>query len=141
MKLKRLRINRILNGILSWIGDHLLAIFLVILSLLLVVSFLKVRSILIRHQLVPKNILTFFSSPEDILDSTSGRTNFLILGIRGENPSEVADLTDTIILASYSHQQEQLTLLSIPRDLWVNSLKTKINAVYHYGQQRQPPGS
>ena len=138
MKLKRLRINRILTRTLSWIGDHLLAIFLVVLSLFLIISFLKVKSILTRHQLIPQNSLTFFSSPEDILDSTGGRTNFLILGIRGENTPEVPDLTDTIIVASYSHKQEQLTLLSIPRDLWVNSLKTKINAVYHYGQERQP---
>lgn len=138
MKLRRLRIKRILVRILFWIRSHLLSIFLVFLSFFLIFSFLKIRNILVRHQLVPQNVLTFFSSPENILDSTGGRTNFLLLGIRGENPSEVSDLTDTIILASYSHQQHQLTLLSIPRDLWVNSLKTKINAVYHYGQQRQP---
>ena len=138
MKLKRLRFNRILTRVLSWIRIHLLAIFLVLLSLFLVFSFLKIRNILVSHQLLPQNTLTFFSSPEKILDSTGGRTNFLLLGIRGENPSEVPDLTDTIILASYSHQQQQLTLLSIPRDLWVNSLKTKINAVYHYGQEREP---
>ena len=138
MKLKRLRVNRILTRILFWTRNHLLVIFLAFLSFLLILSFLKIRNVLIHHQLVPQNTLTFFSSPEKILDSTGGRTNFLLLGIRGENPSEVSDLTDTIILASYSHHQQQLTLLSVPRDLWVNSLKTKINAVYHYGQQRQP---
>ena len=139
MKLKRLRINRILIGVLSWIRNHLSAIFLILIISLLVFSFFKTKNLLARHQLVPQNLLTFFSSPEKVLDSTGGRTNFLLLGIRGENTSGIPDLTDTIILASYSHQQRQLTLLSIPRDLWIDSLKTKINAVYHYGQERQPP--
>ncbi len=139
MKLKRLRINRILTRIFSWTRNHLSAIFLILLASLLIFSFFKTKFFLARHQLVPQNLFTFFSSPEKVLDSTGGRTNFLLLGIRGENVSEVPDLTDTIILASYSHQQQQLTLLSIPRDLWIDSLKTKINAVYHYGQERQPP--
>lgn len=138
MKIKRLRLGRIFIMIISWIRTNLLMIFLLLLFSLLIFSFFKIKTFLSHHQVAPQNLLTFFSSPQDTLASTSGRTNFLILGIRGEETTDVPDLTDTIIFSSYSHDQHQLTLISIPRDLWVDSLKTKINAVYHYGQKRQP---
>jgi anionic cell wall polymer biosynthesis LytR-Cps2A-Psr (LCP) family protein len=51
---------------------------------------------------------------------------------------EAPDLTDTIILASINLNTGQLSLLSIPRDIWVPSLRAKINTSYHYGEQRRP---
>lgn len=66
------------------------------------------------------------------------RINFLILGLDRRNDSlERTLLTDTIIFASLDTQQSRLTVISIPRDLWLNHLKTKINALYYYGQKRE----
>lgn len=42
-----------------------------------------------------------------------------------------ATLTDTIIFTSVS--KERTVLLSIPRDIWYEPLKTKINSLYFYG--------
>lgn len=65
----------------------------------------------------------------------NGRTNFLVLGldeIIGQKDG--SQLTDTILIASYKHDDKKLTMISLPRDLWIGPLKTKINALYYYGQ-------
>jgi polyisoprenyl-teichoic acid--peptidoglycan teichoic acid transferase len=48
--------------------------------------------------------------------------NFLIIGANG-------GLTDTIIYAHVDVAKQQVTLISIPRDLYINN--RKINAIYH----------
>lgn len=61
--------------------------------------------------------------------------NFLLLGLdEVRNQREGSLLTDTIMLVSVQ-QSGKITLLSLPRDLWIDSLKTKINALYYYGEE------
>ena len=70
---------------------------------------------------------------------TNQHSNFLILGTDGVNnrgSSQV--LTDTMILASLDLKSGGINLLSIPRDLWSEEYKTKINALYAYGAERNP---
>ncbi len=62
---------------------------------------------------------------------TTGRINFLLLGINGNGGGD-ADLTDTMIFVSVG-QDRRVLLLSLPRDLWVNDLQAKLNSAYHYG--------
>jgi len=59
--------------------------------------------------------------------------NFLVLGLDSRNGSDTL-LTDTIMVGFYHPAQEsgKLIFLSLPRDLWIDSLKTKINALYYY---------
>lgn len=57
--------------------------------------------------------------------------NFLFLGVGGENHT-AGDLTDTIIFISPNRKTGQTLLLSLPRDIWVAPLRTKLNSVYHY---------
>lgn len=62
---------------------------------------------------------------------------FLILGLDQRDDSfESTLLTDTLMLASLDLTNSQLTMLAIPRDLWINELKTKVNALYFYGEER-----
>lgn len=56
--------------------------------------------------------------------------NFLILGIAGEN-HEGKDLTDTIIFASVNPSRG-ISLLSLPRDIWITKWRAKLNSIYHY---------
>lgn len=86
-----------------------------------------------------KTALSLFQSPESILKSTNGRTNVLILG-KGGAGHEAPDLTDTIIFLSYNHEKDTALMLSLPRDIWIDSLQAKINTAYYYGEQRQPGG-
>jgi len=87
----------------------------------------------------PSAIISFTQDASQNLKTTQGRTNILLLGMGGEG-HEGALLTDSIIVISYNHDQKAATLISLPRDLWVDSLKTKINAVYYYGEQKQAGG-
>jgi len=65
------------------------------------------------------------------LQPKPGRTNFLVLGISGGDHSG-PDLTDSIIFFSVESQSGKGLLLSLPRDIWIAPLRTKLNSVYHY---------
>lgn len=70
------------------------------------------------------------------LSSDDGRVNILFLGMAGGRHAG-ATLTDTILVASYNLKVKQLHLISIPRDLWLPSLKLKANAVYQTGFEQK----
>jgi len=59
------------------------------------------------------------------------QANFLILGIAGGN-HQGKDLTDTIMFASLNPYQKQLALVSLPRDIWLEKWRAKLNSIYHY---------
>lgn len=64
----------------------------------------------------------------------SGRINILLLGAAGkENPGK--NLTDTIMIMSIDSKNDKAALLSLPRDLYVQTSKysTKINSLYQIG--------
>jgi LCP family protein required for cell wall assembly len=67
------------------------------------------------------------------------RINILLLGMRGENVPGGGTLADTIMVASIKPSTNKISFLSIPRDLYVDNPnlgnKSKINAVYAYGEQ------
>lgn len=65
--------------------------------------------------------------------------NILLLG-RGGGTHEGPDLTDTILFANIDPKHNAVNLFSIPRDLWAEDLKAKINTAYAYGQERDKQG-
>jgi len=75
------------------------------------------------------------------LQETNGRTNILLLGIGG-GTHDGPNLTDTIIFASINQKANTVTLISIPRDLWVvnGSTGEKINEAYADGQDNNNKG-
>lgn len=87
-----------------------------------------------------KNIVSgVVSSPADILKNTTGRTNLVLLGIGGEG-HEGGDLTDSILFVSFNLKDNTATMIPIPRDVWIPSMKAKINTAYHYGNERREGG-
>ncbi len=60
--------------------------------------------------------------------------SILVLGIGG-GTHDGPNLTDTIIFANVSIEEKRVDLVSIPRDLWIDSLKAKINAIYAFGKK------
>lgn len=66
------------------------------------------------------------------LHSSDDRVNVLLLGIAGET-HDGTNLTDTIMVASYNLKTNEITLFSIPRDLWLPELQSKANAAYEIG--------
>lgn len=72
-------------------------------------------------------------------DKEDNRLDILILGIRGETDEESKEngplLTDTIQLFSFNEETGKISLVAIPRDLYVKidgNKKDKLNTVYEY---------
>jgi LCP family protein required for cell wall assembly len=79
-----------------------------------------------------------FPSP-DRVNSTGGRVNVLIMGKAGAG-NDAPDLTDSMMLASVSFSSSKISLISIPRDIWMDDLKAKINASYYWGKTEKGNG-
>jgi len=75
----------------------------------------------------------------DSLKKYDNQVNILILGIAGLH-YEGPDLSDSIIVASYNLSTNKLTTISVPRDVWSDTLKDRINSAYAYGEAKQPGG-
>jgi len=73
------------------------------------------------------------------IKSTKGRTNILLLGIPGGHHAG-KDLTDTLIFFSIDRRSGASLMLSLPRDIWIDSMKAKINTAYHYGEEKKVGG-
>uniref|UniRef100_A0A7C4TLB7 LytR family transcriptional regulator n=1 Tax=candidate division WWE3 bacterium TaxID=2053526 RepID=A0A7C4TLB7_UNCKA len=83
----------------------------------------------------PVSIVSNVATPK--IKESDGRTNVLVMGIdRRSNGAETAVLTDTLLFASIGRLDGKVSMISLPRDLWVeaNAGKgphfMKINAVY-----------
>lgn len=76
--------------------------------------------------------------PDQLRGEGRGRINILLLGRGGGNHS-APDLTDTIMVASVDPVNRTVSLLSVPRDLWVNVPDhgvMKLNAAWQSGEFR-----
>lgn len=70
------------------------------------------------------------------LTSFRERTNILLLGVGGgDHPG--GDLTDSQMLISVDLVTGDTVLISLPRDIWVESLAAKLNTAYHYGEIKE----
>lgn len=87
----------------------------------------------------PRTAISLLKADTSSLNSFKDRTNLLILGIGGESHEKI-DLTDTIIFTSIDKKSSDTMMLSLPRDIWIDSLQTKINAVYYYGEEKEENG-
>ncbi len=69
--------------------------------------------------------------PSKLRGEGDGRVNILLLG-RGGAGHDGPDLTDTILVASIDPVNKKTALVSVPRDLWVESKNgnSKLNAVF-----------
>lgn len=79
-----------------------------------------------------------FDSGAD-LKPIDGRVNILLLGIAG-GTHDGKDLTDTILVLSFHQKNQTLSMISVPRDIWSDSLKDKVNSAYHYGEIKKKGG-
>lgn len=75
------------------------------------------------------------------LKETDGRTNILLLGSDKRSQGPITSvLTDTILIASIGKADNDVVLISVPRDLWVqspNGSHSKINEVYITAERNQ----
>jgi LCP family protein required for cell wall assembly len=134
MKISHIRPARVFIHLASFLRRHLVLIFITVLVAGLGYLGVQGFGLLEKLHVKPQDLLSFLGAPVENLDNTSGVTNFLLLGIRGEG-TDSPNLADTIIVLSYDHGTKTPTLISVPRDLWVPSLQAKINTAYYYGEE------
>ncbi|HJY98262.1 MAG TPA: LCP family protein [Patescibacteria group bacterium] len=99
--------------------------------------------VLIQNTIGFRNSLTvasnFISAPRDKVEESGGRANILIMGKAGGEYGGT-DLTDTMIVASIALSSPSVSLVSIPRDLWIPEIRAKVNSAYYWGKQRDEGG-
>jgi polyisoprenyl-teichoic acid--peptidoglycan teichoic acid transferase len=146
----RIFISRIKRKILKHVYLVRIAIILIILAIL-VFSGVTAINIIKKSQLgfYLKLAENFLFIPSGKISSIDGRTNILILG-KGGKGHEAPDLTDTIIFASIKNDpsgkfvsmgsKSKISMVSLPRDIWITDLRTKLNSIYYWGNQKEPNG-
>lgn len=131
-KVKKIRAKK---GKLAWwysfeeaIGQKLARTILVAvpLSLLLLFGGAMLQQGWLSHD-GPARIIPKFT----VLDETDGHTNILFLGVAGKN-KEGGHLSDSIMLLSINEKKGTVSLLSLPRDLYIDSQvgSRKVNEIY-----------
>lgn len=81
----------------------------------------------------------FVRYPQEKVRLVDGKVNFLILGKSGGSHSG-PDLTDTMMFVSINPNTKSIKFISIPRDIWLTDLKTKINSTYYWGNKKEVGG-
>lgn len=107
----------------------------ILIALVLLIFILFGRFIFEAVKLVPV-FLRLVLSHDISLKKADGKINILLLGVGGGS-HEGPNLTDTIIFTSINLQKNTVTLVSIPRDLWIPELSAKINASYAQGENKK----
>lgn len=102
----------------------------VLIFLLLILSVITISIFVFRSEFY---YLKNFISPDlSKIKNDNGRVSVLVMGIAGKDHAG-GDLTDTMILISFSLNKPSIVMISIPRDIWIPEIRAKINSSYHYG--------
>lgn len=100
-------------------------------------TILAAKTVKKKSAQVKADILNFFP-----FVSEKESKNILLLGVPGPG-NDAPDLTDTILVAKINYDPLTISLISIPRDLWVESpnqgIWTKINSLYILGKNQKNP--
>ena len=103
-----------------------------LLPLVLVIAILISLAIFLTTMSGSTTVVNYIFSSNN-LKSSNNMVNVLLLGIAG-GTHDGSSLTDTIMVASINLKTSQVYLFSLPRDLWLPSLRSKANAVYEIGR-------
>jgi len=90
-------------------------------------------------QYFPAFFQLLFQKDINLKTDNGKRVNILLLGIGG-GTHDGPDLTDTMIFASIDSMSKKVTLVSIPRDLWMPELMQKVNFAYADGEIKKEGG-
>lgn len=108
----------------------------IISSLILITLAIIIRPyyLFVTQTLNVSPVKTLFSL--DGLKSYNDRVNILFLGIAGAD-RDGPNLSDSIVVLSYDLKSNHLITVSIPRDIWSDALRDKINSAYAYGEAKK----
>ncbi len=81
----------------------------------------------------------FYKPDYSKVGSESGIVSILVLGKGGEGHT-APDLTDTIMNVYLNYNKNKISLLSLPRDIWLPELRAKLNSSYYWGKKNSGSG-
>jgi len=84
---------------------------------------------------IPFVFRLFFKDGAPLL-SSDDKVTLLLLGHGGGN-HEGADLTDTMMVITLDPKYHTAAMIALPRDIWSDTLRDKINSAYHYGEMKK----
>lgn len=73
------------------------------------------------------------------VEKVDNKVNILILGIPGGR-HDGPNLSDSITVLNYDFKKNRIITISIPRDVWSDTLRDKINSAYAYGENKVAGG-
>lgn len=114
-------------------------IFKRLLPVIMAIAVVTLLAVLITTLSGANSVVGFIFQAADGVKSTDNKVNVLLLGNAG-GKHDGPYLTDTIIVASLNLKTHKVYLISLPRDLWVEKKKTKINAIYAFAQEKDQKG-
>ena len=112
--------------------SKLIIVALVVLTILVIL--IRPYYLFVTKTLKVSPLKTLFSI--DGLKTYNSHVNILFLGIAGED-RDGPNLSDSIVVVSYNLNANHLTTISIPRDVWSEALRDKINSAYAYGEAKK----
>jgi LCP family protein required for cell wall assembly len=135
--------NRVKKGMLIKAGIGVVALGILLFGLKLIIA--PVVNALAGFLQDSGSSVSYMLGQQKIKEQ-NGVTNFLLVGV-DERAKGLTSLTDTLIIGSFRHADEKMSLISIPRDLWVKvpafgqvaQHYTKINSVYSIGSEYEYP--
>lgn len=132
----RIRIRRSLLP-KTKIAVLLFGVFLVL--LFLIKGIFASRQFMQNTGITPTTLFRLVFDAGADLKPIEGRVNILLLGMAG-GMHDGRDLTDTILVLSFHEENKTLSMISVPRDIWSDTLKDKVNSAYHYGEAKKKGG-
>lgn len=90
-----------------------------------------------RYKITPIDVFRVLTEDTAALKQANNRVNLVLLGIGG-GTHEGGDLTDTIQVMSIDLKGGQDVMIALPRDIYVPSLKDRINAAFRLGKEKNP---
>jgi LCP family protein required for cell wall assembly len=117
---------------------------LIIISIILVFFFSSLLFLYYLSSLTSQSpkyfIKTAYSAFKNNSYQNQEKVQVLILGLDSRNDTlEKTITTDTVMLVSINQSQGNIKIISLPRDLWITDLKTKLNGIYPLSQTQPAP--
>lgn len=116
------------------------------LLLAIVVLLFWATTVFVRNIVAPTQVggylgmaKAFLLPSAGVVKQTNGYTNVLLLGVAGDGEKNPF-VTDTIMVASIDAKADKVTLISLPRDIWIPDLRDKINGAYSVGNKKSENG-
>jgi LCP family protein required for cell wall assembly len=84
-------------------------------------------------------VVSLVTIPYTLIPRVESPVSILVLGKGGEGHT-APDLTDTIMVATLNSDSHKINIFSLPRDIWVDSTRAKLNSSYYWDKQKGGKG-